>query len=111
MIGLIPGDPNGIGPELVAKLLSRPDIQRPLDILLIGDRHVIARGEREAGVTLDLFHLMGDHDRPVDNAIRYLETDTIDERNVVVGQATTDGGRSTLSLLSTSLDLAPRRRN
>ena len=38
-IGVIPGDPSGIGPELVARLLA-DDCAKDANILLIGDRHV-----------------------------------------------------------------------
>ena len=35
-IGIIPGDPSGIGPELIAKLLSDEGVKGQADILLIG---------------------------------------------------------------------------
>mgnify|MGYP003684901725 CR=1 FL=1 len=33
-IGIIPGDPSGIGPELIAKLLSDESVTDQADILL-----------------------------------------------------------------------------
>ena len=32
-IGIIPGDPGGIGPELIAKLLADPEVREKADIL------------------------------------------------------------------------------
>ncbi len=52
-IGLIPGDPSGIGPELCARLLAE-NVVSDADILLIGDRHVFELGQKQAGLT----HLM-----------------------------------------------------
>src|SRR4051794_1681554 len=43
-IGLLLGDPTGIGPELVAKLLSSVETSDRADILLIGDRRLYRRG-------------------------------------------------------------------
>ncbi|WP_299867282.1 4-hydroxythreonine-4-phosphate dehydrogenase PdxA [uncultured Hoeflea sp.] len=47
------GDAGGISPELAAKVLAHDDINRN-DMLVIGDRRLLARGEADAGVSLDL---------------------------------------------------------
>ena len=43
-IGLLLGDPTGIGPELVAKLLALPETLAQAEVLVIGDRRVYQRG-------------------------------------------------------------------
>jgi len=43
-IGLLLGDPTGIGPELVAKLLALPDTLTQADVRVIGDRGVYQDG-------------------------------------------------------------------
>ena len=53
-IGIIPGDPSGIGPELVAKLLAKPNIADRAHILLIGDKHVFVRGQDQAGIPFNM---------------------------------------------------------
>ena len=45
------GDACGIGPELVAKLLARPEIQNVAQVVLVGDAWVWADGQRVAGIT------------------------------------------------------------
>ena len=52
-IALFTGDPAGIGPELVARLLADGAAQRTADILLIGSRAVLDEGMRSAGVQVD----------------------------------------------------------
>ena len=47
-IGIIPGDPSGIGPELIAKLLSDEGVKEQADILLIGDTHLFEMGQSQA---------------------------------------------------------------
>ncbi len=53
-IGLVLGDPCGIGPEIVAKLLARPEVAARADMLVLGDRAVFAAGQRVAGVDLEI---------------------------------------------------------
>ena len=36
-VGLLLGDPTGIGPELVAKLLAGYDVHEHADLVVIGD--------------------------------------------------------------------------
>jgi 4-hydroxy-L-threonine phosphate dehydrogenase PdxA len=43
------GDPSGIGPELVAKLLSNPANQRRADIVLLADRSEFESAKADAG--------------------------------------------------------------
>ena len=44
-LGIIPGDPSGIGPELIAKLLQEPAVLAQADVLLIGDAHLWEAGK------------------------------------------------------------------
>lgn len=53
-VALFTGDPAGIGPELVARLLAEGEAQPDADILLIGARSVVDDGMRAAGVDVAL---------------------------------------------------------
>lgn len=59
LIALAMGDPAGIGPELLSRLLTDPDIQRATDILVIGDRRAVMLGEQQAGLETGLSDLEG----------------------------------------------------
>jgi 4-hydroxy-L-threonine phosphate dehydrogenase PdxA len=48
-LAVVLGDPAGIGPELVAKLLARPENLDKADILLVADRREVEEGMRIAG--------------------------------------------------------------
>ncbi len=48
-IGITMGDPNGVGPEVIVKALSHPDIAGSCEIVIFGDRGVI---EKAAGSSL-----------------------------------------------------------
>ncbi len=45
-IGLLAGDPTGIGPEIAAKLLAEPETHESADIVLIGHRTLFPRDQR-----------------------------------------------------------------
>lgn len=49
-VGVLLGDPAGIGPELVAKLLVSREAAQSAEILVIGDKQVYRRGLEVAGV-------------------------------------------------------------
>ena len=103
-IALMPGDPNGVGPELAAKLLALPETGETADVLLIADRHVLARGARDAGTAAPALREVATADEPF-AGLAHLPVDTLDEDEVRPGEATEAGGRSVLTLLRTCLDL------
>jgi 4-hydroxythreonine-4-phosphate dehydrogenase len=52
-IAVLLGDPAGIGPELIARLLARPGNRARADLLIIGDRRELERGMEIAGERFD----------------------------------------------------------
>lgn len=48
-IAITLGDPSGIGPELVAKLLSNPENRQRADIVLLADKSELEAGVSDAG--------------------------------------------------------------
>lgn len=97
-LAFVAGDPNGIGPELAAKLLSRPANVRAAEVIVFADPAVLAAGERVAqarvvagagGVTL----------RPIDAG---------GEAAMTPGMATEAGGRAALAALNAAADAVVR---
>ena len=52
-IGLLLGDPSGIGPELTVKLLDS-NVSEKANILIIGEKKVLEDGQEIAGKKIDL---------------------------------------------------------
>ena len=52
-IALFTGDPAGIGPELVARLLADGSVARRANVLLAGSREGVEEGMRGAGSRFD----------------------------------------------------------
>ena len=107
-IAIIPGEPAGIGPELVARLLAEPDVAEAASILLIGDRHVFELGRRQGGAEWAVRDVDADEPGGWSQGEGYalLATDTIAPRDVRIAEVSEAGGRSSLRTLDIAVDMA-----
>lgn len=94
-IAIVPGDPAGIGPELIAKLIAQADITDQADIVLVGDQHLWQRGAQQAGIAL-----------AEQAGIAHIEMTTIAPEEIRIAEVTEAGGRTSLRCLDKALDLA-----
>lgn len=106
-IGVIPGDPGGIGPELVAKLLDDPVLMDRARILLIGDEPVFEMGQAQTGIN----HALERVDARTGSwaaaaGIPIHHNPTIDPDDITVARVSAASGRSSLANLDLALDLA-----
>lgn len=108
-IGIIPGDPSGIGPELIARLLTSQGVQEVADILLIGDKHVFEAGQTVAEARYRMEALdankqdwTGLKDYPLH------AMDTINTDDIQVAEVTKASGISVLRSLDKALDFAQK---
>lgn len=104
-IAIIPGDPSGIGPELIAKLLNEPGVTEAADIVLVGDQHVWNQGARQADLPVPLNEIT-ETDLPTQSGLSWLPIDTLNPDNVRIAQVTVAGGTCALRCLDKALDLA-----
>ena len=106
-IGIIPGDPSGIGPELIARLLTSEGVAKAADILLIGDRHVFEAGQTVADCCFDMVAVTDlSQWADTDGGYALYEMDTIQPEAVKTGEVTEAGGASVLSTLDQALAFA-----
>jgi len=110
-IGIIPGDPGGIGPELIAKLLADPTHAEAADILLIGDAHLFTQGMKQAGTEYLMRECAFEDNQPPGDwtdgdGIAHYNTQTITEDEVEIATVCLANGRSALSNLNIALELA-----
>ena len=69
-LAVVLGDPAGIGPELIARLVALPENRDKADILLIADRDEVEEGMRIAGQRFSYRVVEGEPEfRPGDNII------------------------------------------
>jgi 4-hydroxythreonine-4-phosphate dehydrogenase len=99
------GDASGIGPELVAKLLNRPEALAAASIVLVGDAWVWREGQRIAGTNTQV-RTIRDWREARDNtdAPMLLEMDTVAQSDIIPAQVTAAAGRGARAALTACLD-------
>ncbi|MCP4405092.1 MAG: 4-hydroxythreonine-4-phosphate dehydrogenase PdxA [bacterium] len=106
-IGVLPGDPCGIGPELTARLLADRDILKQAQVIAIGDRRIIQMGETLAGVSLKMEAVQDVRSLPPDSDTLYcLDYPTIAPEEVMRGEVSSKAGESVYRTLLYALELA-----
>ena len=107
VVALTLGDPAGIGAELIARLLSRPEATQQANVVLIGDPWLWAWGQQVAGVVVatdPITSLADARNRADTTRPAFVAVDSITQADVTVGQVGAAGGRSVLRVLDTCMD-------
>lgn len=107
-IALIQGDPGGIGPELLVRLLSDPEVRASANLVIIGAPEILARGEAQMDTQIQgLRH--APLDAPIDIAegeILHLDLDIERIGDVPVARVSTAGGKSSIAGLRRAFELS-----
>jgi 4-hydroxythreonine-4-phosphate dehydrogenase len=104
-IAIVPGDPSGIGPELIAKLLNEAGVLEAANIVLVGDGHLFAQGAAQADLPVTLTSI-AQGDIAIQQGLHHLDMDTIAPSDIQIATVTMAGGNSSLRCLDKALDLA-----
>jgi len=104
-LALLTGDPAGIGPELVVKVLATPAALPKARIVVIAQQVGLEAAARDAGVTLDLPAVAADAARGAPGIVR-LQWDGWTAPAFARGQANADNGAFMLRALRVALDLS-----
>lgn len=105
-VGVLLGDPNGIGPELAAKLLALDGVRDTADIAVIGDHRVFAQGCGIAGVEIPHQRVAVAGELRFGGEIEFLDEPSIAPDAVTPGVASAAGGRTVYVAIKTALRLA-----
>jgi 4-hydroxythreonine-4-phosphate dehydrogenase len=109
VVALTLGDPAGIGPELVARLLGRPETAAQANVVLVGDPWLWAAGQQAAGLQVALAPVSSLAEarlRPDTTRAAFVAMDTVRPEQVHRGQAEAAGGASVLQVLDRCMDAA-----
>jgi 4-hydroxythreonine-4-phosphate dehydrogenase len=104
-VGLLLGDPCGVGPELVAKLLAGGEVDPDVATVVIGEPGVLARGAEHAGVELRLPEVSGP-EAVAEGAAALLRGPAVDLADAPVGQVSAAAGAYVLDAFRQALGLA-----
>jgi 4-hydroxythreonine-4-phosphate dehydrogenase len=107
-VALTLGDPAGIGPELMAKLLARRDVIQHAKVVLVGDAWLWEEGQAIAGVSVAA-RTVGDFDQvrsSPDGSPLFLPVESVRRGEVPRSTVSAAGGASVLKVLEICLDAA-----
>jgi 4-hydroxythreonine-4-phosphate dehydrogenase len=109
VVALTLGDPAGIGPELIARLLARAELVAQANVVLVGDPWLWAEGQRVAGVSVatdPVASLAAVRARGAAMVPALLAVDTVRPEQVHRSCAEAPGGASVLAVLDRCMDAA-----
>jgi 4-hydroxythreonine-4-phosphate dehydrogenase len=112
VVALTLGDPAGIGPELIAKLLARADLVSTANVVLVGDPWLWKEGQRVAGVrarTTTVDSLAAVRARADATLPALVPMNTVRPEQVHAAKAEAAGGASVLAVLDRCMDAALTR--
>ncbi|MCY1279581.1 D-erythronate 4-phosphate dehydrogenase [compost metagenome] len=105
-LAMVLGDPAGIGPELIARLLSEPDVRGKANVVLIADEAEMRHGMRIAGCEFPYRRIdsLESLDFAADTPLLYPYRGTA-EGDFPRSEASAVGGRYSLDTLAVALEL------
>ena len=109
VVALTLGDPAGIGPELIARLLADPETCAQANVVVVGDPWLWEDGQKIAGNTIATTPVAGFADvrgRADPSRPAFLAMDTVREDETERAQARASGGASALKVLDAAMDAA-----
>ena len=105
-IGLLLGDPSGIGPELISKLLKE-EITNKANIVLIGERNILEKGNKISGNSHNLnFVKSFDQINFEEGNKFFLDISNGKNHDYKLSECSKESGESVLSALNLALELA-----
>ncbi|MBD3305963.1 4-hydroxythreonine-4-phosphate dehydrogenase PdxA [candidate division KSB3 bacterium] len=107
VIGVLLGDPTGIGPEIVAKLLAQPEVSKGVPVVVIGDQRLFKMGQEVAGVDLPFPVIQSIDEASFEEATPVvLDYPTLAPEEVTYKRVSAKAGKSVYETLLFALDLA-----
>ena len=109
-IALLLGDPSGIGPELVSKLLVN-EITKRVNIVVIGEKNILNEGDKISGNNNNL-KVVNEFDQINfnDGNRFFLDISKGKNHNYTVAKCSAEAGKSVLEALNLALDLAKQNK-
>ena len=105
-IAILLGDPSGIGPELVSKLLSE-EITDQANIIVIGEKNTLEQGNKISGKSQDLIFVKNFDEISFQNGNKFfIDISKGKNHNYKIAECSMESGKSVLEALNLALDLA-----
>lgn len=111
IIAIPMGDPAGIGPEIVVKALSRPEVLECARCVVVGDKKVMEQAVRILGLSMKI-HVIKE---PVEglyeeNTLDLIDLDNVDMEQLKLGEISGMCGQAAYECIAESISLANARK-
>jgi 4-hydroxythreonine-4-phosphate dehydrogenase len=109
-IALLLGDPSGIGPELVSKLLTKSELS-DANIIVIGEKNILNAGDKISGNNSDL-EIVTDFDEIDFNKKDkyFLDISKGNNKDYNLSECSAESGETVLNSLNLALELAKEKK-
>ena len=109
-IAVLLGDPSGIGPELISKLLSE-EITNQANIVVIGEKNILESGNKISGKAHNLEFVEKFDQIDFNTGKKYfLDISKGKNHNYKIAECSKESGESVLEALNFALDLAKKNK-
>ena len=109
-IAILLGDPSGIGPELISKLLSE-EIINQANIVVIGEKNILESGNKISGKSHNLEFVDKFEQIDFKNGNKFfLDISKGKNHNYKIAECSKESGESVLGALNLALDLAKEKK-
>ena len=109
-IGLLLGDPSGIGPELVSKLLTEK-ITDAVNIVVIGEKNILDKGDQITGNNNNLKIVNNFDEINFSEGNKFfLDISKGKNHSYILSKCSKEAGQSVLEALNLALDLAKQNK-
>ena len=109
-VAVLLGDPSGIGPELVVRLLNE-DISNEANVVVIGEKKILEDGENISGKKVDFKFVTDFNQVKFDDKTKFfLDISKGTNRTYKHGEVSAESGKSVLEAMDYALDLAKEKK-
>ena len=109
-IAMLLGDPSGIGPELISKLLSE-EITNKANVIIIGEKNILERGNMISGKSQNLNFVEKFEQINFENGNKFfIDISKGKNHNYKNSECSAESGKSVLEALELALDLAKEKK-
>ena len=109
-IAVLIGDPSGIGPELISKLLTKDEINHA-NILVIGERNILQDANKLTGCSTELRFVENIKDVKFDNKTKFfLDISKGKNKKYEMSKCSKESGKTVLDSLNLALDLVKSKK-
>ena len=109
-VAVLLGDPSGIGPEIVVRLLNE-DIFNEANVVVIGEKKILEDGENISGKKVDFKFVTDFNEVKFDDKTKFfLDISKGTKRTYKRGEVSAESGKSVLEAMDFALDLAKEKK-